>query len=146
MADTRAQTEAEDWVRREWMPERYGEAFFRERVRLSSGGVFDFDAISADGKTVANISTSGARTASGKNAVGKMMKIRSDIYFLLLADADQRLMILTERDMYEQWLKEAERGRVPASIQFAHVELPQELRTKLDASRRRASREVSPGL
>jgi len=42
------------------------------RVRLSSGGVFDFDAVSEDHSVVATISTSGAKTAGGKYAVGKM--------------------------------------------------------------------------
>jgi len=37
-----------------------------------SGGVFDFDAVSDDGKIVASISTSGSKTATGKYAVGKM--------------------------------------------------------------------------
>jgi hypothetical protein len=40
MADTRMQLEVEDWVRREWMPGKFGQPFFRERVRLSPGGVF----------------------------------------------------------------------------------------------------------
>jgi hypothetical protein len=44
MADTRVQLEVEDWVRREWMTTHFGERFSRERVPLSSGGVFDADA------------------------------------------------------------------------------------------------------
>ena len=43
MADTTCQVECEDWVRREWMREKFGEPFFRERVKLTSGRVFDFD-------------------------------------------------------------------------------------------------------
>ncbi len=144
LADTRVQIEAEDWVRREWMPTRFGQQFSRERVRLSSGGVFDFDAVSADGKIVATISTSGARTSTGKYAVGKMLKIRSDIYFLLLAEADHRIVVLTERDMYDQCLKEAEGGRVPKSIEFVHVEIPPQLEARLSASRGVASHELLP--
>ncbi|MBV9182901.1 MAG: hypothetical protein JO356_16450 [Acidobacteria bacterium] len=49
MADTRIQPEVEDWVRLEWMPAQYGTRFSRERLRLRSGGVFDFDAVSKDG-------------------------------------------------------------------------------------------------
>ena len=144
MADTRVQVMVEDWVRREWMPERNGQRFSRERVGLSSGGVFDFDAVSADGTIVANISTSGSKTATGKHAVGKMLKVRSDIYFLLLARADRKLVLLTERDMYERWLSEVDSGRVPNSIEFVHVEIPEDLDLKLRASRRTASREVTP--
>lgn len=144
MAHTGTQLEVEDWVRREWMLHKYGQQFHRERVKLVPGGVFDFDAVSADGGTVASISTSGARTASGKLAVGKFHKIRSDVYFLLLAEAKKRLVLLTEKDMYEQCLKEAGAGRVPTSIEFVHVELPAELDARLRQSRGAASKEVSP--
>ncbi len=144
MADTRVQLETEDWVRTQWMPTQYGQDFYRDRVKLSSGGVFDFDAVSVDRKIIASISTSGARTATGKNAVGKMLKIRSDIYFLLLVEAEHRLLIFTESDMHEQWLKEERAGRVAPGIEFVHVELPGELDQRLKESRRKASSEVSP--
>ena len=135
----------EDWVRREWMPERYGQRFSRERVELSSGGVFDFDAVSADGTIAANISTSSLRTAGGNLGSGKVQKVRSDIFFLLLAKAHRKMVLLTERDMYERWLSEVERGRVPDSIEFVHVHVPDDLDTQLRASRAEASREVTGG-
>ena len=144
MADTRAQLEVEDWVRRNWMPAKYEQQFHRERLRLSSGGVFDFDAVSTDGRIVATISTSAATTVSGRNAVGKLMKIRSDMFFLLLTEADRRLVVLTEKGMFEQCCKEAEGGRVPGSIEFAHAEIPEELSARLQYARQVASREVSP--
>ena len=105
MADTRCQLECEDWVRQEWMPERFGQRFHRDRVRLTSGGVFDFDAVSADGTTVANISTSASRTSGGKAGVGKLMKIRSDMLFLVLAAAQRSVMIFSEKDMYDLCVK-----------------------------------------
>jgi len=141
LADTRVQLEVEDWVRREWMPNRLGVRFSRERVALSSGGVFDADAVSLDSKIVATISTSGAKTSGGKYAVGKMLKIRSDMFFLLLAQAERRLVILTERDMYDQCLKEVAGGRIPKSIEFLHAELPSELEARPVASRTTASGE-----
>lgn len=144
MADTRVQLQVEDWIRRNWMPDKYGQSFHRERVKLSSGGVFDFDAVSEDEKTVVTISTSGARTASGKHAVGKVLKVRSDIFFLLLADAEHRVCVFTELDMYEYWLRERESGRLPKTIEFALADIPSELREKLLASRKKASKEVSP--
>jgi hypothetical protein len=51
-------------------------------------------------------------TASNKVAVGKMPKIRSDMYFLLLAEAERRVVVLTEQSMYDQCLKEVAGGRV----------------------------------
>lgn len=81
MADTRIQMEVEDWVRLHWMPQHYGQKFDRERLRLTPGGIFDFDAVSEDRKIVATISPSGSKTATGKHAVGKLLKIRSDSFF-----------------------------------------------------------------
>jgi hypothetical protein len=144
MADTRTQIEVEDWVRQHWMPAKFGQKFHRERLQLSSGGVFDFDAVSSDRKIAASISTSAATTAGGKNAVGKLMKLRADMLFLLLAQVERRLIVLTEPDMYEQCLKEVQGGRVPPSIEFFHAEIPDELKIRLRKARRIASREVSP--
>ena len=145
MADTRVQLEVEDWVRKNWMASQFGQPFYRERLDLSSGGVFDFDAVSEDGRMVASISTSGATTASGKRAVGKLLKIRSDVLFLTLVSAERRLVVLTERDMYQLCMSESGAGRLPTSIEFAHAKIPDELAERLNKSRRKASREVSPG-
>lgn len=145
MADTRVQLEVEDWVRRVWMPEHLGQTFSRERLPLSSGGVFDFDGVSADGSIAATISTSGGKTASGKHAVGKLNKIRSDMLFLLLAGVERRLVVLTEPDMFDVCQKEIASGRVPSSIEFFLTEIPVALRERLTSARAAASKEVSPG-
>lgn len=143
MADTRVQLEVEDWIRREWIVKQFGQKFHRDRVKLSPGGVFDFDAVSADGKIIATISTSGSVTATGNYAVGKMLKIRSDMYFLLLANAERRVVVLTEQDMHDQCEKEKAAGRVPSSIEFVHAPLPSNLQVKLQASRKKASTEMT---
>ena len=126
------------------MPHKLGQQFSRERVRLSSGGVCDFDAVSSDRRIVAAISTSGAVTAGGKYAVGKLLKIRSDMFFLLLAEAERRIVVLTEKDMYERCIKEVQGGRVPSSIEFVRAEIPLELEARLQISRGTASDEVLP--
>jgi hypothetical protein len=144
MADMRVQLEVEDWVRTQWMPSAYGQRFRRERVRLSSEGVFDFDAVSEDETIVASISTSSSRTSGGRAGVGKIMKLRADMLFLLLAKAERRIMVLTEADMYQACLREREIGRVPKEIEFAHAVIPESLQVKLLASRSIASQEVSP--
>lgn len=144
MADTRCQIECEDWVRREWMPTKFEQPFYRERVKLTSGGVFDFDAVSADKAIIASISTSGARTASGNLATGKVMKLRSDMLFLLLTQAERRLIILCEGDMLALCEREREAGRVPKEIEFFHACLPDELAIRLAAARKLGSEEVTP--
>jgi len=144
MADTRVQTEVETWIRSNWMPHKFGRTFGRKSLVLSPGGEYSFDAVSEDKSIVAAISTSGARTSSGKNGVGKMLKIRSDMYFLLLADAENRMVVLTEADMFELCQKEKQNGRVPNTIEFVLAEIPNELVERLKHARQKASSEVSP--
>jgi hypothetical protein len=135
MADTRVQLEVEDWVRRNWMPTQYGIKFSRERLKLRSGGVFDFDAVSDDHSIVATISTSGSKTSSGKHAVGKILKLRSDMLFLTMVEAKRRIVVLTEQDMCDQCQKEVAGGRVPPEIEFVTAIIPEELRAKLIKAR-----------
>ena len=113
-------------------------------MSLCSGGTFTFDAVSTDGRIVANISTGGLKTSSGKYGSGKVHKIRSDVFFLLLVKAERTLMLLTEQDMYNWWVAEAQKGRVPARVEFVHVEIPLWLNEKLRVSRWKAAREVTP--
>jgi hypothetical protein len=146
MADTRIQLEVEDWVREKWMVRNFGCEFHRNRLTLASGGFFDFDAVSQDRKIAASISTSGGKTARGKHAAGKLLKLRSDMLFLLLAkEPEKRIIVLTESDMYDVCLKEKVGGRVPQEIEFVLAELPDDLRKRLTQAREKASKEVSPG-
>ena len=144
MADSSVQMVVEDWIRREWLPKAYGQEFRTELLKLIPGGYFNFDAVSADNCIVANISTSSAKTARGKHASGKIQKIRADILFLLMAPADKRLIVLTERDMFDFWEAEKRNGRVPLEIEFVLIELPVDLSKLLIETRRIASDEVSP--
>ena len=113
MADTRVQLEVEDWVRKHWIPAEYGKKFRRERLTLRSGGKFDFDAVCIDDEIVASISTSSSQTSGGKACAGKLMKLRSDMLFLLMAEAKRRIVVLTEQDMFDKCLAERDGGRVP---------------------------------
>jgi len=141
MADTRIQLEVEDWVRRNWMAPEYGTKFSRERLRLRSGGVFDFDAVSDDHSIVATISTSGSKTSGGKQAVGKILKLRSDMLFLTMVEAKQRIIVLTERDMCDYCEKEKAAGRIPPEIDFVCAIIPDDMRSRLVAARLKSSEE-----
>ncbi len=99
MADTRLQVAAEDWVRQTWLAHRVGQPFWRERLKVTPGGVFDFDGVSQDNRIVASISTNAAMTCGEKAGVGKLQKIRADVFFLMLVSAAQKYVVLTERDM-----------------------------------------------
>jgi len=144
MADSSVQKAVEQWVREHCLATRYSQTFARQRLRLSSGGEYSFDAVSADGTIVATISTSGSQTASGKRAAAKLHKIRADLYFLLLTHVPHRVVVLTESDMMSLCEKEACEGRVPQGIEFVHAKLPSQLIDQLQAARTVASREVTP--
>jgi len=144
MADSRIQLEIEKWVRTYWLPEKYAQEFTPRSLTLSPGGKFDFDAVSSDGSIVGNISTSSALTARNKPGVAKMQKLRADMLFLLMVEAKTRLIILTERDMYDRCLREKEAGRIPQEIKFIHVEIPDDLKRRLTESKLIASQEVTP--
>jgi hypothetical protein len=144
MADTRVQLEVEDWVRREWLLAQYAQEFKRERLKLESGSVFDFDAVSVDKTIVANVSTSSGITSGGKNPAGKIQKLRADMLFLLMVQAEKRLIVLTEMDMFNLCQKEKENGRVPFEIEFVYVVLPDNLAKLLKEAKKIAGKEVSP--
>ena len=66
------------------------------------------------------------------------------MYFLLLAKASTKLLVVTEKDMYDVLLKENENGRMAESIEVLHAEVIPELALKLVEARNVASREVRP--
>ncbi|PJI37618.1 hypothetical protein [Ferrovibrio sp.] len=144
MAHTGVQIEVEDWVRENWMSDQFQQRFYRNRIKLESGGVFDFDAVSEDKSIAACISTSGGKTSRGKLAVGKLHKLRSDMLFLHMAvGVTQKLMILTELDMLELCEKEKTNGRTPSDIAFRHAPIPEDLQARLIKAREIASKEMT---
>jgi hypothetical protein len=144
MADTRVQLEIEDWVRETWMLQKFSQSFYRNRLKLSTGGVFDFDAVSEDKTIAACISTSAAKTSGGKAGSGKLFKLRSDMLFLHLAEGLKRkLIILTDESMHAACHKEASGKRVPQGIEFLLASIPDTLQLRLIEARAAASKEVT---
>ena len=146
MADTGVQREVAEWIIDRFLPAQFGGVAFRRReVRLQSGGLHQFAAVSEDGRRVGSICTGRARTARAKLAVGKMNKIRADMFFLLTAQCDERFLVFTDREMFDLMQREKnEFRRVPKEIELLFAALPEELRERLDRSQARASEEVTP--
>lgn len=145
MADTSVQGEVACFICDSVLPVRYGQPFSRERIRLSSGGDHSFAAVSADRRIVGTICTGAASTASGKLAVGKLNKVRADLYFLLLAEADRKFVVAVQPIM--RGLLTAERDeykRIPSSIEIVEADIPSDLADRLRRSQADASAEVSP--
>jgi len=144
MADSRTRLKIEKWIREIWLPQKYGQEFSAEHLQLFSGGYFDFDAVSEDGTIVASISTSSARTRSGRRAAGKIHKLRGDMLFLLMVQANKRIIVLSEKDMCDYLIKEKDNGRVPLQIEFVHAPIPEDLKKELNAAKKIAAQEVLP--
>ncbi len=144
MAGSEVQGRVEEWVRAEWMPPRYGRSFQRKSVALVTGGEHSFSAVSDDGRIVAKVATGSKITASGRRAVGVLSKLRADLLFMTMTDADQKLVLVTQPDMFELCQRELAAGNVPPGVDFVHVELPRELARALRDAKARASEEVTP--
>jgi hypothetical protein len=144
MASSRIQLVVEAWLRENWMPGRFGQAFYSKRLMLTTGGHFNFDAVSQDEAIVASISTSAAKTATGKPGSGKLLKLRSDMLFLLLVSGPKRkFIILTDETMHATCLAEANRKRVPMGVEFLLAEIPSALQEHLVKARAVAAKEVT---
>ena len=145
MADTSAQREIDKWITETFLPKKTGEGFSAQSLPLESGGSHRFAAVNSTGRKVGVVCTGSAMTAGGKLATGKLMKIRADMYFLLLAQADERFLVFVDQSMYSLMLKERQTGKVPKNIQFMLVDdLPEALAEALRQSQQAASEEVSP--
>ena len=144
MANTKVQLKVEKWIVTEYLPKQFNQCFEKKKTQLTWGGEFEFDAVSEDGLIAINISTSSARTAKGKQAIGKYHKIKSDTLYLLHANATKRFQIFTEKDMQEHFMKERKSGRFPPEVDLIYVELPEFLKQELQAAKQLASQEVSP--
>ena len=145
MANTKAQVKAEQWIVTEYLPMQFNQQFEGKLIDLTWRGKFKFDAVSDDGKIIASISTSAAKTAKGKQGSGKFHKIHSDTLYLLHASsATKRLLIFTEKDMQEHFIREKGSGRFPPGVDLIYVELPDSLKNQVKIARLLASQEVTP--
>lgn len=117
------------------------EDYLRDELRKEFGGSFiafrpeprghEYDAVNLRRRIYAEISTSTDKR-----------KIRSDVQYLMRAKgASRRICILTERDMFVYCQQQQERGLLPRSIEFRHVELTFKMRFRLVGARLHASLE-----
>ncbi len=144
MADTGAQKRAADWVRNNWLKEKFGKLFEKRTCRLNTGSEVEFNAVSQDGKIVAFISTSTPLVPKGSVGRGKLSKVRADALFLSMAEGNlERLLIYTELDMVNLVAGEYQAGRLPRNITVLHASLPDNLQIEVSASRRKASDELA---
>jgi hypothetical protein len=146
MADTSVHHEAEAWIIEHGLSRHFpGMSFSGQKLKLTWGGMFSFDAASEDQSIVVAISTSAARTNTNKLATAKFQKLKTDALYLLNLEAKaRRVMVFTESSMLEYFERAAIGGRFPPSIELLHIALPTELNLRVLTSRTAASIETSP--
>lgn len=147
MANTSAQRLVERWIRENFLPGKFHQTFQERQVPLIWRGSFNFDAVSDDSKIAANISTSKARTRKKREGAGKFHKILADTFYLLNAQGlERRILIFTEQDMYDEFVRRRQIGRFPPEPEIELIlidDIPHELRSGLEKSRDAASLEVT---
>jgi len=143
MVDTKAQNEAEKWIREVYLPKKYGQSFRQKNLELQSRAQAKFAAVSDDGEIVAAICTSAGFTSNGKKATDELQKVRSDaLRFLMLAARPQkRLMIFTDPSMIDVVRDEKKRDRFPKELEILRVKLPADLAERVAESQRLSSEE-----
>jgi hypothetical protein len=101
---------------RSWLRTKYGVEFGRNALPLRDcEGKHEFDAVSPDGKIVAEIKTASGRTSGGKHPSGKRASAFEQLYFLSLAKADTKLLIITDAEFFEN-KKAKTSATVPSDI------------------------------
>jgi hypothetical protein len=127
---------------REALAELCGGMDFKERkmpIRWNGEGtgLFEFDAVSADGRVVACLST--ARTLNA----GQRHKLMRDATFMwLVPDAQRRILAVVENAVADALAAELRRGRLPPNTEIRVVELAPETRKQLERFRQTAIKEV----
>lgn len=143
MADTKAQIEAETWIREQYLPKKYGQSFQQKSLELQSRALARFDAVSEDGEIVAAISTCSGFSSNGRKNEDELNQTRSAALRFLMLDyiPKERLMIFTEQSMIDIVKDEKKRDRFPKALKIVRVKLPADLEARVAGSQTPASEE-----
>jgi hypothetical protein len=107
-------------------------------------GKHEFDAVSSNRKIVAEIKTASGWTSGGKHPSGKRASAFEQLYFLSLAKADIKLLVITDAEFFEI-MKGRTAGIVPADIQLDKCLLPPHLAEIVHSITNEASKEIDRG-
>ena len=137
----------EPWVRDHWLKERYGQTFQSQVLPLTGIGEADpgqheFDAVSEDSSIIAAIKGHSFKTAGGNLPSAKFASLYQELYFLSLVKAKRRLLMFTNQEMYDDFVKRS-KGKVADGIELVYCELPEPMRRQVTTIGRKASDEMS---
>ena len=130
MVDSRIATkDVENWIRNEFLSKKYHQAFAKRKLGVQSGGEFECDAVSEDGKIVCFISTSPSKTSDGKPDADVLGKIREKALWAVSLNEkpDTIVFAFTDKSMVEIIKQEKENGRFPRHIKTLWVKLPKNI-------------------
>lgn len=127
---------------REALEVKYRVPFHSRKLRLTTGGWHEFDAVSEDGSIVASIKSLSGKTAGGKRPAAKYSTCLAEMYYLSLVKADQRILVLTTPAWHEMFLTFIE-GRRHPDVRIELVPLSAEIQAEVDKVRDIASGEVT---
>jgi hypothetical protein len=126
MADsTIATKDVENWIRNDFLSKKYHQVFSKRKLGVQSGGEFECDAVSEDGKIVCFISTSPSKTVDGKPDADVLGKIREKAFWAgSLSEKPQEIVFaFTDKSMIELIKQEKENGRFPKHIKTLLVKI-----------------------
>lgn len=121
----------------ELLAQAFGQPFTKQflNVGLRKDGsprLHEFDAVSADKSIVAGIRSSSGLTSGGRRPAGKIAGAFKEAYFLTLAEANRKLLVVTDAEYYNILSQEFD-GLLPPQIEIMLVEAPAHLRDCLEA-------------
>jgi hypothetical protein len=129
-----------DWLRR-----KFGVSFSREKLLLKEcESNHQFDAVSEDRRIVACIRSASGNTSGQNSPSGKLAGAFKDLYYLLLVEADIKVLVLTDSEFHE-YFERGQRKNIPSSIQVLHCALPAEIEQSVRAMRKSATEEIDRG-
>lgn len=130
---------------RSWLKNQYGVEFGKNALPLRDcEGKHEFDAVSSNGKIVAEIKSASGWTSGGKHPSGKRASAFEQLYFLSLAKADTKLLIITDAEFFEI-MKARTAGIIPADIILVKCTLPAHLAEMVHSITSEASKEIDRG-
>ena len=118
--------DVENWIRNEFLSKKYHQTFAKRKLGVQSGGEFECDAVSEDGKIVCFISTNPSKTADGKPDADVLGKIREKALWAVSLNEkpDTIVFAFTDKSMVEFIKQEKENGRFPKHIKTLLIKLP----------------------
>lgn len=124
MADTTIAKDIEKYIQKK-LSKEYHQTFSEKKIKIGkkkngNPAVYKFDAVSENEKIIAGIKSHSGRTGGGNFPRSKAGMTYAEIYFLTLAKANKKLLILTSKEFYDLFIKNSD-GKIPKNIEIRYI-------------------------